>query len=80
MAVLQIPHNAHTRAALADPLRDLDRRGGDPRAPLLRRARPGALLQPVAGLRGGGEADPPALVPRRHAGGPRRARAPADPR
>lgn len=70
--VLQVPNNAHARAAQPHAVRDLERGRGDARA-ALRRAR--ALLQPAARLRGGGQADPPALVPRRHAHGRRRPRA-----
>lgn len=68
MALLQVPDDARSLDARADSVRDLRRAGdaGDA-GPVAARAR---LLQPSAGLRGGGQTDrAAAILPRGHAHG-----------
>ena len=68
MALLQVPDDA--RARTADSVRDLERRRGVVRAAgAVRGGARAGLLQPAARLRGGRQADPAALLPRRHAHG-----------
>ncbi|XP_052741189.1 uncharacterized protein LOC112051698 isoform X1 [Bicyclus anynana] len=67
VAVLQVLDDPKPRPRPTLALRDLYRRsGGAPRTRLLRPAARARLLQPAARLRGGRQADPAALLPRRH--------------